>query len=85
MATKLTLTLNDKVIESAKKYSKKNNISLSKLVEYYFKNIVTADAKDTNDDLPPITKALSGITKFDDIGMSDKELLQEALTKKFLE
>ncbi len=31
MSTKIMLTLNDKVIESAKKYSKKNNISLSEI------------------------------------------------------
>ena len=35
--------------------------------------------------LPPITKELLGIAKFDDEGKSYKELLQEALTKKYLE
>jgi len=85
MATKLTLTLNDKVIESAKKYSRKNNISLSKLVEFYFKTISEPDKDNKNENIPPITKELSGIAKFDDKGKSYKELLQEALTKKFLE
>ena len=40
MATKLTLSLDQKVIERAKQYSEKKGISLSKLVEDYFRKIV---------------------------------------------
>ncbi len=81
MQTKLTLTLDNQVIEQAKAYSKQNRISLSKLVEFYFKSISGPD-KELNK-IPPITKELSGIAKFE-TNKSDKELLSEALNKKFL-
>jgi hypothetical protein len=37
MTKKLTLTLESKVIEAAKVYAKKNNMSLSGIIELYFK------------------------------------------------
>ncbi len=39
MATKLTLSLDGKVIERAKRYSQKKGTSLSKLVEDYFNKL----------------------------------------------
>jgi hypothetical protein len=39
MATKLTLSINSKVIESAKIYSRKKGTSLSKLIEDYLVKI----------------------------------------------
>ena len=41
MKTKLTLKLDQSVIQSAKKYAETNNCSLSKLVEDYFKNLIS--------------------------------------------
>lgn len=41
MKTKLTLKLDQSVIQSAKKYAETNNRSLSKLVEDYFKNLIS--------------------------------------------
>ncbi|MEO6869719.1 MAG: DUF6364 family protein, partial [Ginsengibacter sp.] len=38
MTTKLTLTIEDKVISSAKKYAQKKGKSLSHLVENYLKS-----------------------------------------------
>ncbi|MCI0751518.1 MAG: DUF6364 family protein [Flammeovirgaceae bacterium] len=35
MTTKLTLSINSKVIESAKRYSRKRGVSLSRIVEEY--------------------------------------------------
>ena len=82
MTTKLTLTLDNKVIERAKIYSRKNNISLSKLVEFYLKTLSSSSEK-MLENIPPITKELSGIAKMEKT-LSDKELLTEALNKKFL-
>ena len=82
MATKLTLTLDNKIIETAKIYAKKNKISLSKLVEFYFKSL-TANSENQIENLPPITKEISGIAKIRTT-KSDKKLLEEALNKKFL-
>ena len=36
MDKKLTLSLNQKIIEQAKKYAKRNGTSLSKMIESYF-------------------------------------------------
>ncbi len=82
MTTKLTLTLDSKTIETAKIYAKKNKISLSKLVEFYFKSL-SSGIENNNANLPPITKELSGIARITTT-KSDKELLHEALNKRFL-
>lgn len=39
MTTKLTLSLDDKIIERAKRYSQKKGKSLSKVVEEYFRQL----------------------------------------------
>ena len=80
MTTKLTLTLDNKIIESAKAYAKKNNMSLSGIIELYFK---TLSSEINNNKIPPITKELSGIAIFSTT-KSDKKLLEEALNKRFL-
>ena len=46
MTTKLTLTIEDKVIDSAKRYAQKNGKSLSHLVENYLKSITTKETKE---------------------------------------
>lgn len=80
MSTKLTLTLDKKVIEFAKKYARQNNISLSGIVELYFRSL-SSGARNT--EVGPITKELSGIASFS-TKKSDKELLKEALDNRFL-
>lgn len=45
MATKLTLSLDSKVIEAAKKYSAKKGTSISKIVEDYLRRITLSDHK----------------------------------------
>ena len=82
MITKLTLTMDNNTIETAKQYAKKNKISLSKLVEFYFKSLST-DSENHIESIPPITKELSGIARISTT-KSNKELLKDALNKKFL-
>jgi len=43
MTTKLTLTMDDHVIDSAKKYARKTGESLSGIVENYLKFITTTE------------------------------------------
>ena len=82
MTKKLTLTIDSDVIKSAKNYASENNISLSKLVEHYFKMI--SNPTETHiENIPPITRELAGIARME-TKKSDKELLREALNKKFL-
>ena len=59
MDTKLTLSLDKKVIEEAKKYAKKKNISLSKLIESYL-NKVSGEKTDQTT-ITPLVESLSGV------------------------
>ena len=61
MDTKLTLSLDKKVIEQAKKYAKKKNISLSKLIEAYLNKASLEERDETV--ISPLVKSLSGIIK----------------------
>ncbi len=64
METKLTLKLNNSVIKKAKLYSKRRNISLSKIVENYFKLITEDNSANRNTKL---INELSGIISIDDL------------------
>ena len=48
MNTKLTLSLEKKVIEDAKMYAKGTGRSLSEMVENYFKSLVAKSNKDNS-------------------------------------
>jgi hypothetical protein len=62
MTTKLTLTLDDKVIRNAKRYAKAKGRSVSELVESYFKSI-TDSKEDRAEDLTSSVKSLMGSFK----------------------
>lgn len=66
METKLTLKLDQAVIQSVKVYAEKNNRSLSKLVEDYFRNLVNENDKKKNK-ISPLVQELSGIISEKDI------------------
>jgi len=51
MDAKITLSFDKSVIEKAKKYADSQNISLSRLTEYIYAQIISGDYK-TLDDLP---------------------------------
>ncbi len=59
MQTKLTLRLEDELIEKAKILAKKRGKSVSKLVAEYF-NYITSKELKSETDLPPIVKSLFG-------------------------
>ena len=63
MTTKLTLTLDDKVIRSAKRYAKLKDSSVSELVENYFKSITGMGNDPIEEDLSPNVKSLLGSFK----------------------
>jgi len=81
MTNKLTLALDDTVVEKAKRYASKRNISLSKLVEFYFSSLTT-EHKGKRGALSPITATLSGMVKSKNI--KEKDILEDALIKKYL-
>jgi len=59
MDSKLTLKLDDSVIEQAKLYAKRNNISLSKLIENYLQAITLKKNKKTR--ISPLVESLTGV------------------------
>ena len=65
METKLTLKLDQMVINSAKEYAKKNKKSLSQLVEDFFKNLVYQDNSPRK--YPSIVEKLSGVISEKDL------------------
>lgn len=58
MDTKLTLKLDDAIIEQAKLYAKENNTSLSKLIESYLVLLLEPTEKL---EVTPLVKSLSGV------------------------
>lgn len=82
MNTKLTLTIEQSLIEKAKKYAKGKGRSLSDIVENYLKVIVKEDNSNVIDSTP-ITSALRGAFKAPKDFDYKKELLKE-LSKKYM-
>ena len=75
MQTKLTLRLEDSLIQQAKTYAKQHNKSLSQVVSDYFQ-ILTRNAEGA--DTPPITRSLIGILESSHIEVDDyKRHLEE--------
>jgi hypothetical protein len=65
METKLTLKLDQSVIQSVKKYAETNNRSLSKLVEDYFKNLISDNEPQKH--YSPLVEELSGVISEKDV------------------
>lgn len=64
METKLTLRLNQDIIEKAREYAQQHKISLSKMVEAYF-DALTSDKKLNKDEVSPLVRSLSGVIDID--------------------
>ena len=62
MQTKLTLRLEDQLIEQAKSYAAQAGKSVSQIVADYFKLITTQKVK-TNSPSAPITQSLRGLLR----------------------
>ena len=59
MDTKLTLKLDNRIIEHAKSYAKDNNISLSKLIENYLQAVTINKKKRIK--ISPLVESLTGV------------------------
>lgn len=80
MDKKLTLSLNESVIENAKLYAKKNKISLSKLIEAYLKSVTENTTK--NVEITPLVKSLSGVIQLP-IGFDERSDYTNYLLEKY--
>jgi len=59
MDTKLTLSLNKHIIESAKSYAKSQKVSLSQLIENYLNSLTKKEEKDIK--VSPLVESLTGV------------------------
>lgn len=59
MDKKLTLSLNERVIEEAKIYAQNHQVSLSKLIESYLSSLIENKPEDIK--ITPLVESLSGV------------------------
>jgi len=81
MTTKLTLTLDDKVIRGAKRYARAKGRSVSELVESYFKSLTNLN-NESSEELSPSIKSLMGSFKAPK-NFDYKKVLKEEKQLKF--
>jgi hypothetical protein len=80
MTTKLTLTIDDSVISTAKKYAKQKGKSLSDLVENYLMSLTSKENKEEHIS-PRILKLMGAIEL--PVNFDYKKELTKALAKKY--
>ncbi|GMO31705.1 MAG: hypothetical protein Ta2F_07310 [Termitinemataceae bacterium] len=88
MYNKLTLNIEQNVIENARIYAKNQKRSISKLVEDYLSTISSRNNENIEyNSLGPITKELVGVIKIkenDKESIDYKDILTDALMEKYL-
>ncbi|MEB2775984.1 DUF6364 family protein [Algoriphagus sp. D3-2-R+10] len=80
MNTKLTLTIEQDVIQKAKEYAKEKKRSLSDIIENYLKSLTQENREENKSKLTPIVKSLKGSFKMpEDFDYKEelKKILQE--------
>lgn len=63
MDKKLTLSLNQRIIEKAKAYAKENKTSLSKMIETYFESLTNEKNNESEIQITPLVKSLCGVVE----------------------
>jgi hypothetical protein len=82
METKLTLRLNENVIERAKTYARNHKVSLSKMIESYLDNITNQKEEKKNITITPLVESLSGVINIPN-DFDYKKEYSEYLEKKY--
>ncbi len=83
MNTKLTLTIEQEVIQKAKEYAKNRNRSLSDIIENYLKVLTKEEKVKEMKKLNPVVKSLKGSFKMPR-NMDYKKELRKRLEEKYL-
>jgi hypothetical protein len=83
MNAKLTLSIEQDVIERAKKYAQSTRRSISALVEDYLSSISAENQESPHRALNPITRDLAGIIKTKNTA-DYEDILTNALMEKYL-
>ncbi|MGI5975503.1 MAG: DUF6364 family protein [Paludibacter sp.] len=79
MNTKLTLNLDKNIIEEAKVYAKKNQVSLSMLIENYLNSLVKTSHKQTTR-ISPLVESLTGVISSE---TDEKKSYRDYLSEKY--
>jgi hypothetical protein len=82
MNTKLTLTIEQSVIDKAKGYAKRKGHSLSDIIENYLK-VITKNGPKSDIEITPIVKSLRGSFKASS-SLDYKKELSKRLSEKYL-
>ncbi len=82
MSTKLTLTIDETVIQNAKKYAKAKENSLSNIIENYLKMLVKENTN-SKEALTPIVKSLKSTFSIED-DFDYKKETSKRLKQKYL-
>jgi antitoxin component of RelBE/YafQ-DinJ toxin-antitoxin module len=80
MDTKLTLKLNQEIIEKAKKYASDKKMSLSRLVEFYLQSLTTENNNDEFE-ISPFVKSIATGTSIP-LDLDYQKEYSEHLTEK---
>ncbi len=83
MNTKLTLSIEQELIQKAKDYAKQKNLSLSDIIKNYLTILTQEEKKENLITLTPIVKSLKGSFKMP-ANMDHKEELSKRLEQKYL-
>lgn len=84
MSSKLTLSVNEKVIEEAKQYARTQGKSLSNIVEEYLKSLTATASRSKEVGLTKIVRQLKGSVKIPKDFKSYKSTLEDAYLEKYL-
>lgn len=82
MDKKLTLSLDDVVIERAKAYARNRNISLSKMIERYLSLVTAPESEKQKEAFTPLVDELSGIVDLSE-DYDYREQYGDYLAKKY--
>ncbi|MCB9296199.1 MAG: hypothetical protein H6559_24225 [Lewinellaceae bacterium] len=82
--SKLTLSINQMVIDEAKEYAKSSGKSLSSIVEEYLKSLTKTEKSKKKKTSTELVRELKGSVKLPADFTSYKEILQDALLEKYL-
>ena len=86
MPKKLTLSINETIIDEAKKYAKSQGRSLSNLIEEYLKSLTKKKKSLKEDDyeISPLVKSLWGSVKTLPENTDYEDILKDEILKKHL-
>lgn len=82
--SKLTLSIDQMVIDEAKEYARSSGKSLSSIVEEYLKSLTKTEKSKKKKTSMELVRELKGSVKLPEDFTSYKEILQDALVEKYL-